>query len=223
MRRVSATQATCVALASAAVLAISGCGSDEPKTASTGTRMAAGGDAESGRRSFEPIPCPEASYAKDMAMIIENRIPGVTVNVYTSNIPMCGTRWSGPGNYTLLRGRLDNRKKLVPMTPVDGTSPEFSIVLGKAPGGYPDGVPPNGNPIATVDVKLTQYLGSPASIQSRPSGTSEWITDGSYVAGSVDGRKVRALTGVVKNPGNGSWTAAPKAKAAWSIAFQYAN
>lgn len=223
MRRGIAAQATFVAIAITAVLAISGCGSQESKTASTSTRTAAGADAETARRSFKPIACPEASYAKDMAMIIENRIAGATVNVYTSNIPTCTRRWSGPGNYTLLRGPLDNRKKLVPMTPVEGTSPQFSVVLGKAPGGYPDGVAPNGSPIANLDVKLTQYVDVPLETQSKVAGTTEWITNGSYVAGTLNGRKVRAVTGIVKNPGDGSWRAAPKAKAAWLIAFQYAN
>lgn len=220
MRPGTFRQTVLLALAVAAAVAAAGCGSGDSGTASTTTREAAGsgGQTPAEQNYSTPDACPVARYASDMAMIVENRIPGANLIVHTSTVNCAA--WSGRGNYTLLRGPIDNRKKLVPMSPVGDAAREFSLSMN----------PRNTfEQITRLEVRLTHtgYGGAagqmPLETQTRLRGATEWNPNGSYVVGTLDGRKVRVISGVVKNPGNGSWTAAPKAKGAWLLAFQYAN
>jgi hypothetical protein len=65
----------------------------------------------------------------------------------------------------------------------------------------------------------------PSEVLTRDSQTGEWQSNASFQVGSVDGQKVRAVTGLLKNPNDGSWdgTNLQVTERGWWIAFQFAR
>ena len=71
------------------------------------------------------------------------------------------------------------------------------------------------------DKDVTNNNRKPSAIITSPAGGAAQ-RNAMYVVGSLDGQQVRMLTGVVKNPGDGSWTgSAARADWGFQMRFQY--
>ncbi len=212
-QRLLSTMIAVPAIAAAAIT-LSACGSDDVAgTASDPVRGA----------SQAALVCPNIGSSAS-ALMLDNRL-GVDLAFRASGVDCAN--WSETGNPTTYNGRaFGDWNKVVQwgLQPANGANPTFVASFVTSP---------EGTPVATLQVKLWQVQvqegpsnWQPGSIQTRTDYGGAWKTNASYAVGALNGKSVRVVTGVVQNPGDGSWDSpngAGAAPRAWFMRFQFVN
>jgi hypothetical protein len=154
-------------------------------------------------------------------LIISNRIGGdILFNASGIN---CAD-WSEGGTPARYSGQTFgdwNATYPLRLQPANGMEPAFSASFFKCPNANCD----QPQPLASFPVRLRMGSLGPSEVLTRDSQTGEWQSNASFQVGSVDGQKVRAVTGLLKNPNDGSWdgTNLQVTERGWWIAFQFAR
>ncbi len=198
------------ALLAATCVGLGACGaSGDATTEATSTRAAA--------QAAEVCPNVGSNAA---ALILDNRL-GIGMAFRASQV-RCA-QWSERGNPTTYSDRsFGGWNKVVHwgLQPATGATPSFLATFVTSP---------EGTPVTSLQVRLGQEKQATGYTNWQPTWVETrsddvWHRNGSYIVGTAAGKQVRVVTGVVNNPGDGSWDSpngAGLAQRAWFIRLQY--
>jgi len=200
-----------LSIASAA-FALAACGNSGDSATTTASRQAASTATDCGN-----------SLSTSTALLVSNRLDKDIVfkagNVYC-------VQWSGTGNPNFYSGRTLKPGQtgywgLEAANTRTGRH-RFDASFTVAPGGASIiSSPPLTVSLQLDDKDVTNNKRKPSAIITSPAGGTAH-RNAMYVVGSLDGQQVRMLTGVVKNPGDGSWAgSAGRADWGFQMRFQY--